>query len=843
MAAVAPISYRSAGFELEPRERRLLVQGGVQQLGARTFDLLVTLVERRGRLVTKDELLAQVWGDAVVEENTLHAHMSVLRKVLGADAIGTVARKGYRFQMDVQVVAAPWPAPPMPRQNLPHPLTRFIGREEVLAELARLSERTRLLTLTGSGGCGKTRLAVEFARRQALVHADGAWLVELAALTDPALVPQTVAGVLGATEEQGVAWIDTLAQHLAPRAALLLLDNAEHLVDACAQLAETLLRRCERLVVLVTSRQRLGIRDELTFRVPSLGLPDPNGAATPDEIAASESTRLLLDRIRLHQPRFEVTVRNASAVGTVCRQLDGIALAIELAAARVRTLTIEELAGRLDRRFELLTDGSRTALPRQRTLYALVDWSYGLLDAVEQAMLRAVSVFAGGWTLDAAARVFDAVAAGRSDAATLLDSLAEKSLISIETRDAAPRYAMLETVRQYAAGRVWEAHESALLRERHLDCFLELAERAHGRQSAPDAALWLDRLELERDNLRAALDCAISAPVGEAGVRLVGALGWFWVVRGDQAEGRRWISAALEKESAPAGAAARIVALREASRLAHRQSDFSAARQVAEEALALALQSGDRGAIARGWSCLGAVALSQIDLDRAVELYRRALDLHRQLGDEPAVAIMLCTLGQVEQCRLEFAAAEDLLTQSVELLRAQGDARLPYALYSLGGVAHSQLQLQRARGYYEEALAAWRQSGHRDGIARVAGNLAQIAWDTRDITRVRPLIHEALTIQVELGNERDATQTICIIAEIFGAPSDPPTAARLWGFQHRLTERLGLPPMTYRERPSLLRAVADTRHALGAAAFQAAWDDGRAMEFNEALALAVKTCG
>src|SRR5579884_1061615 len=434
--------------------------------------------------------------------------------------------------------------------NLPVQLTSFIGREKEMEEIKRLLSRTRLLTLTGSGGCGKTRLAAQVGADLLADFADGVWLVELAAIADPALVPQTVASTLGIREEPGQRLLETLQQHLKPKSLLLLLDNCEHLSAACAQLAETLLQACPNLRILASSREALGIAGELAYRVPSLSLPElprlPSAeAALVPALARCEATRLFVERAALSYPGFALTEQNAPAVAQVCVRLDGIPLAIELAAARIKVLSADQIAARLDDRFRLLTGGSRTALPRQQTLRALIDWSYDLLSEAERTLLRRLSVFAGGWTLEAAEAVCSA------DALHLLTSLVDKSLAVYEEQAGEARYRLLETVREYARDRLLESGEMEEVRERHFAFFLRMAEEIEPKLTGLEQAAWLDRLEGEYDNLRAASGWALSAAEGaQAGLRLAGALWRFWEIRGHIDEGRGRLKNALDRPDA-----------------------------------------------------------------------------------------------------------------------------------------------------------------------------------------------------------------------------------------------------------------------------------------------------
>jgi predicted ATPase len=461
MSAISSVGsierYRFGSFELQPDKRRLLKDSATTSLRPRAFDLLVALVDRAGHLVTKDDLLDRVWPKTVVEEAALHVQVSALRKVLGSDAITTVSGRGYQFTLPVTKGEAEAHRISTPRHNLSHQLTSFVGREQEIAQLEELVMAHRLVTLTGAGGAGKTRLAIEVANRLVDAFPDGVWLVDLAALSDPRLVPNV---------------IETLSDYLASKKLLLVLDNAEHLLEGCVQFVDLILRHSPDVAMLVTSCERLAITGELTYRVPSLTVPETSDTLRPETVSRYEGVRLFVERAKLVRPDFDVTTENASAVASICARLDGMPLAIELAAPRLRSMSVEELSQRLDQRFALLTDRSLMALPRHRTLRSMIDWSYDLLTDLEQAMLRRASVFAGGWTLAAAEHVCTGDGIEKSDTIGLLTSLADNNLVIAEEHEGATRYRMLETIRQYALDRLHETGEELRWRNRHFACYL-----------------------------------------------------------------------------------------------------------------------------------------------------------------------------------------------------------------------------------------------------------------------------------------------------------------------------------------------------------------------------------
>ena len=496
------------------------------------------------------------------------------------------------------------------RTNLPTPLTSFLGGAQHLVTLASLlghrarphtaeddPPTCRLLTLTGSGGCGKTRLATELGRALLDTYRDGVWIVELAALTDAALIVVEVARVVGVREQAHQPLVDTLTTHLKERHLLLILDNCEHLLNGCAVVAAALLGACPLMAIVTTTREALGMLGETVWRVPSLPLADPARLPPPPALPAYAAIGLFVERARAVQPGFVLTAANCSAVARLCYHLDGIPLAIELAAAQLVTLAVDAVAARLDDRFRLLASGNRAALPRHQTLWAVLDWSYALLDPLERLLLHRLAVFAGGWSREAAEVVCGGGSLVRARIAPLLDDLHRKSLVQREEASpAAPRSRLLETVRQYADEQASQGDERSARRDAHLSwCLSLITHTAQARQGTEQHA-WLALLTAEHDNLRAALAwCASADQHAEAGLRLATELSYFWERSGDVAEGRRWLDLFLATDAThgPRGRAAvrqRTSALSQAGTLAYRQGDVAAALALMDSGLLLARQ-------------------------------------------------------------------------------------------------------------------------------------------------------------------------------------------------------------------------------------------------------------
>ncbi len=479
--------------------------------------------------------------------------------------------------------------------NLPVQLSTFIGRKNEIAEVIQWLATHRLVTLTGEGGCGKTRLAMQTASIMLQKFAGGVWLIEFAPVVDPVFVVQVTAAAVGVREQPACPLSETLADHLRHRPALLLFDNCEHLLAACAQLATTLLQSCPDLHILATSREPLGVAGEVAWGVPPLSLPEPQPWQDPASSNAalavyeqSEAVRLFIARAMAVSPSFALSIENGAWVAEICRRLDGMPLAIELAAARVRALSVREIAQRLDDRFRLLTGGSRTAPPRQQTLAATLDWSYRLLVEAERTVLQRLAVFAGGCTLAAAEAVCADETVGADAVLDLLAHLVDKSLVVADRKDDGTRYRLLETVRQYARERLLESGEVEQVRERHCTYFVAWAEQADTHIDKPSEPAWLRGFEAEHDNLRAALEwCRGDEPRAATGLRLAAACARFWNLRAYLSEGTAQLVTALSRTGAQAPTAARAWALLQLAAILYKRSDYEALRPYAEEALSI----------------------------------------------------------------------------------------------------------------------------------------------------------------------------------------------------------------------------------------------------------------
>ena len=791
--------YRFGPFRLDATRRQLWVADAPAKLGARAFDLLLILVERRDRMVSKSELLDTVWPGLVVEENNLQVHISALRKLLGPTAIATIPGRGYQFTAvldDDREPATTAPAGdsgtrPVPH-NLPLQRTHFIGREAALADCARLLHDVRLLTITGIGGCGKTRLALELAQQQRETFADGVWLVDLAPLQDAQRVAHALAFVVGVREEAGTPLIDRLSTLLAAQRMLIVLDNCEHVLDAVAELVDVLLARCAGLRIVATSRESLGVSGEQAFYLRPLSVP---AGTDLDAVQYSEAGRLFIDRARQTLPEFEADARCTPAIADICRRLDGIALAIELAAARIKMLSVDEICARLDDRFQLLSGGAR-ALPRHQTLHATLQWSHDSLTPPERRLFRHLAVFAGGCTLAAATCV-----AGATDECAVLEGLTQlhdKSLLEVD-RDGAgpPRYRMLETVRQYAVERLAEAGEADAVRTRHLGYCVELAEASEPQILGPDQGAWLARLAREQENLIAAHGWCEHAPGGgEAGLRLVSALRHFWITSDQLERGLGLARAALARAGA------------EADPRSHCSTHLA----------------------------IGQFSFFLGHYEEAVHHAQKALELARAADSAP-----LCCTALNHRAQAFFATGQPSCAirdyeEACDIARRLGrHTTLGGALNGLAEVHRSLGRFTEAEAFYEEAVAVGRALRSPGSTAPPLGNLVRVLIATGKLARARSLLLECLTIVAAAGLKAMIEQLFEVGAGLAATQGDHLRAARFCGASLALLHAAG----RHREpvdEAFIAPLLARSRAALGNDVFAAAQAAGRALSVEASTA-------
>lgn len=710
--------------------------------------------------------------------------------------------------------------------NLPVQLTSFVGREKEIAEAIELLEDARLLSLTGSGGCGKTRLGLQVAAEVMEKFKDGVWLIELATVGDPQLITSAIASALHLREEPGRDPGDTLIDYLKEKRVLLVLDNCEHLVEPVSHLVERILRACTRIQIIATSREALGVAGEISRRVPSLALPDPLSLPRVETLSRFESINLFIQRAQLANPSFQFTQENAPWVAQLCHRLDGIPLALELAAARVKVLSVEQIAERLDDRFKLLTGGSRTALPRQQTLRALVDWSYDLLTAKERSLWVSLSLFAGGFTLEAAEAVCSDESCRPDEILNLLSQLIDKSLVMVDTDRSEPRYRLLETIRQYGRDKLAGSEFEEPLAERFCDWFLDLAEEAEEGLGGPDLKDWLRRLEDEYDNIRVAVEWRRDRDGAERALRLSSALWEYAEIRGLAGEQRRWIEDALTLYGT-SGDNVRAKALKAAGNLAETQGDYPAARRYYEEYLEIEREAGDRHGIARALNNLGVVSQHQKDLPAARDFYEEALQIMREIDDERGVGILLNNLGSVAENLKESDLAVSLYEESLVLRRRRGDKRMvAQTLMNLGNVAKTKGDHVRAKGLYEESLEIRTDLDDRAGIALVLQNLAGTTDELGDRPTAKSYYEQSLRLKREVGLRKGAAECCEELASIYALAGDSLLAARLLGGAAALRKSMGIPESGFPTSAETRDGIIDS---VGVEPFEISYKEGLEM--------------
>jgi len=679
--------------------------------------------------------------------------------------------------------------------NLSHQITSFIGREREFAEVKKMLRDARLVTLHGAGGLGKTRLSLQVAADVLDEYPDGVWFIELAPITDARLVPQSLASVLGVKEEAGRPVTEALVKFVKDRKLLLVLDNCEHLTSACAEMAKELLRAGAEVRILATSRESLRISGETLYDLSPLAAPDEGEQPTPAALARYEAVRLFVERATAAMPAFKLNEKNAVAVADICRRLDGIPLALELAAARVRALSVENIALRLSDRFRLLTTGDRTALPRQQTLRALIDWSHDLLTEPEQTMFRRLGVFVGGWTLEAAEAVCAGGEISETDVLDLLARLVEKSLVTLDPDNG--RYRLLETVRQYAQERLVGVNDEVAVRDKHLDYFVQLAEKARPALLGPEQGEWLARLDLERENILAAHAwCDHAKTGGEQGLRLFNAVKQYWFSRGLLGLGHQVIREAMARPGAQARNLARSRGLFNVGQLSCFMGRYREGRDYLAESLSIAREIGDEGRIAAVLQLLALASLGEGDVTSARGHAEEGLSRARSVGNQRELMMALNALAQVHRVECALPKAEELYQQVIELARKLGDRE------------------NIAIGLLNFAMVA---------IIRGSGDLA------------RETLLDVISIAEEIGSKSAGGSVLVASSGLAASLKAWQSAARFYGAAEAHMDYTGI-----RRDPAdeafLAPLIEDARASLGDAVFDAADSAGRRLSYEAAIA-------
>jgi predicted ATPase/class 3 adenylate cyclase/Tfp pilus assembly protein PilF len=729
------------------------------------------------------------------------------------------------------------------RNNLPLQPTPLVGREKEASEVCDLvrGDETRLLTLTGPGGTGKTRLALQAAADLLEDFPDGTFFAPLATLTEAELFLPAVAETLGVRETGDQQLVESLKDYLSKRKLLLLLDNFEQILGAAPAVKE-LLAAAPGLKVLATSRAPLGLYGEHEFPVPPLTLPDLKRPPPLERMTQYEAVGLFVERAQAVKPGFTITNESAPAVAEICVRLDGLPLAIELAAARIKMLPPKAMLQRLTSRLKLLTGGARDLPERQRTLRATIEWSHALLDEGEQLLFARLAVFSGGRTLEAIEAICDADGDLPVEAFDGISSLLDKSLLGQEEGPGGePRFVMLETVHEFAREKLQGSGEAEQIKLAHAQYFLTLAEEAHPELLGANQLQWLEKLEAEHDNMRAALSWALERKEAEVALRLGGALWWFWSVRGYYSEGRRWLEEgqAMEGRGSPES---RAMALAGAGALASQQGDFDRAQEASEEGLELLEHEAREASEAK--LCLlaglGWVALQREEHGQAKQLFEEGLALSREMSDTWWLASSLLDLALVSNSRGDSERATELYEESMDLFRERGDKQnLAFCLNNLGMVAYSQGDLGRATQLTEEGVALFRELGARGDVAIGLYNLGWVALLQDDLGRAAELYRESLSLSWETGLNPLVQMALEGFACVAGAKGEAQRAARLWGAAQALHEAKGI----LRDTDFLAEAntrISAVRSGMGEKAWEEAWCKGRAMTLDEAVSYALE---
>jgi predicted ATPase len=727
--------------------------------------------------------------------------------------------------------------------NIPLELTSFIGREREIEEIRQIIDNTRLLTLIGPGGTGKTRLSLKVAGNLLSAFKDGAWLVELAPISDITLIPQAIASVFDLRELPNRSLNQVVTDYLQSKELLLILDNCEHLVEACARLSENLLHNCPDLKILASSREALGIRGETVYRVPSLSLPDLSSIAEAS-LRDSEAVQLFVERATAVHSRFQLSEQNAPFIGQICHRLDGIPLALELAAARVTVFSPEQISSRLDDRFKLLTGGSRTALERHQTLQALIDWSYDLLSSEERALFRRLSVFAGGWTFAAAEAICPDL-----DILDLLPHLINKSLVLLDERSDESRYHFPETIRQYARDKLLESGEAEQTRSLHLHFFLQLAEQAETHFNSFQEMAWIRRLDEDNDNLHTAVEWALERDVLIA-LRLVTTLSTFWSRYGYEAEGVRMLREALarfhalppvEGEAARQSIEIKVKALGALEVLNFATGDFISSVNTAEEVIRLSRQIGEKHELSMALSYLGIVKAFLGDTETSYSFVEEALNLAREIGDKVLLGLSLTMMaGVLAMTQKDMQKIRSCAEEGARLLReagAQWGAAM--ATFGTGLFASRQGNYAEARSQFEASIPIFTELKDRHRVNMAYSEIAHMERRQGYFKEAKVHYRRTLLEWQRLGHRAAIAHELECFAFIAKAEENEERAAILLGAAEILREMTRL-PMTPMERVEYEGEVSDLQSQMDPSAFQAVWSKGRAMSMEQAILIAVE---
>ena len=760
--------------------------------------------------------------------------------------------------------------------NLPVQLTSFIGRENEIAEVKQELESHRLVTLTGSGGTGKTRLSLQVAADLLEKFDHGVWFVELAPLADPDLIPQTIISTIGISEQPGKTPLEILKEYLHEKKALIVLDNCEHLVTAGAQVVNSLLNAAPKLKILASSREALGVKGEVSYPVPSLSLPDVKHLPTIEQLSQYEAVRLFIDRALLVAPHFDVNKDNAPFIAQICFRLDGIPLAIELAAARVKMLSVEQISKRLDDRFRLLTGGARTALPRQQTLRALIDWSYDILSDNERLLLQRLSVFAGGWTLEAAEDVCAGDGIESYEVLDLLTQLINKSLVVVieQSQSGETRYRMLETVRQYAREKLLEAGGSEIIRQRHLAYFVKLVKQAEPELYRSNQAFWLNKLDDELDNLRMAMEWALTIDT-ESGLRIA-ALPWrWWDMHGYFRELGEWLSQFLERHDVADSLHAQALFCYSGCLI--RQGNFTEAFLIAEQSLQMALTLSDKQAEAHSLQLLGGLTAIQgkveegiLILEQSLDLYRalgykigqanvlsalatntnnreRAaafvrenLQINRELGNLSGIADGLTTLARLTIWSGDFSSPAAWLEEALSIVRQVSDQTTEqYTLMIYGILAYWQGNYPQAHAYHKELIQLSERIGNHFNDLWAYVFMAYTLLRQGAIGQARELFEECIQRAYKADWRINLVFAVEGIASLNVNQGQSERALRLFAWTDTMRDEIGdqRPPV---EQNSIERDLTVIHSKLDDAEFAKLSAEGRTMTFEQAIALALE---